>query len=129
MKTLSKCCNKAERVPRVPPAPRPGPSWLTRAAPSLVEAKAAPSESPDPVQAPNLCGNECEGPPPDVDLDQWFRSLSDGGDPCPECGSLETWEGIVGGRQCTVCESLARSKATAYQAQRLRRCADQKGRE
>ena len=52
-----------------------------------------------------------------------FDELPEAGDGCPECGSLETWSDLAGGRHCAGCEraGLERALKLADRAARLRR--------
>ena len=66
---------------------------------------------------------------PDLpEADRWwsaagFDDLPDPGDPCPACGSLETWSDLGGGRRCGGCDrdKLAQALQLADRADRLRR--------
>lgn len=67
--------------------------------------------------------DDYEGPPPEVDLDHGFEEP---GEPCPECGSLDYWENVLGERFCQQCRPSGRSGITARKARRLREQANQR---
>lgn len=52
-----------------------------------------------------------------------FDELPEPGDPCPRCGSFETWSDLLGGEHCGQCEpgKLDRSPKLMHPCTRLRR--------
>ena len=57
-----------------------------------------------------------------------FDSLPLPGDPCPLCGSLETWWDILGGEHCQQCDRATLDKAIQWadRAARLRKQAERR---
>ena len=108
------------RVERVPPVPNSSglPDWasvhVTTA--ELIQNLPQPLASTPPI-GESLVRDDHDA--------SHFEDLSDVSyDPCPECGSLEYWENILGERFCMQCKPRGKSRQHACTAKRLRRRAD-----
>ena len=80
------------------------------------------------VRRPDCNGRMGREAPNLPEADRWwsvgdFESLPEPGDPCPRCGSLETWWDLLGAEHCGHCEAdkLKRALGLADRAARLRR--------
>ena len=54
------------------------------------------------------------------DLEQWLRENTVEPDKCDQCGGLECWEDLAGGRHCLLCDPPVRANKIRERAEKLR---------
>jgi len=62
--------------------------------------------------------------PPIIAPDGWPAGSIDPDDvaPCPECGSLEQWQTLIGNWRCLLCDPPIKTRRLQERAEQTRRC-------